>query len=67
MSSDALTAIALFLAGSVVTGVATFATVKADLKNLKGWVKEIAAETHQTALHVAALPCRSCKFEGEGD
>ena len=55
MSPDNLTAIGLFIAAQTIAGVAAFFTMRADVKNLKGWVKDIAADTKSTALLVAAL------------
>ena len=61
MTPDAITAVALFIAAQTIAGLAAFFTMRADVRYLKGWVEDIAADTKQTALHVAALPCRSCK------
>ena len=67
MTPDAIAAVVLFLAAQTLAAVAAFFTMRADVKNLKGWVKDIATDTKQTALHVAALPCRSCKRLTAGD
>jgi hypothetical protein len=55
MNPDNLTAIALFIAAQTIAGVFAFATLRADTQNLKGWVKDIAADTKSTALLVASL------------
>ena len=55
MSPDNLTAIGLFIAAQTIAGVAAFFTMRADVKNLKGWVKDIAADTKSTALLVASI------------
>ena len=67
MNPDNVTAISLFIAAQTIAGLAAFFTMRADVQNLKGWVKDIAADTKKTALHVAALPCRSCKELTAGD
>jgi hypothetical protein len=55
MNPDNLTAIALFIAAQTIAGVAAFFTMRADVKNLKGWVKDIASDTKSTALLVASI------------
>ena len=55
MNPDNLTAVGIFIAAQTIAGVAAFFTMRADVKNLKGWVKDIAADTKSTALLVAAL------------
>ena len=55
MTPDAITAVVLFLAAQTLAAVAAFFTMHADVKNLKGWVKDIAADTKSTALLVAAI------------
>lgn len=55
MTPDAITAVALFIAAQTIAGVAAFFTMRADVKNLKGWVKDIAADTKSTALLVASI------------
>jgi hypothetical protein len=65
MTSDAWTNIGIFLEAQTIAGVAGFFTMRADVKNLKGWVKAIAQDTKATAMHVASLPCRNCKQQEE--
>lgn len=55
MNPDNITAIALFIAAQAIAGVAAFFTMRADLKNLESWVKDIAADTKSTALLVASI------------
>jgi len=55
MTPDNLTAIGLFMAAQTIAAVAAFFTMRADVKNLKGWVRDIAADTKSTALLVAAI------------
>ena len=55
MNPDNITAIGLFIAAQTIASVAAFFTVRADVKNLKGWVKDIAADTKSTALLVASI------------
>ena len=55
MTPDNLTAIGLFIAAQTIAAVAAFFTMRADVKNLKGWVKDIAADTKSTALLVASI------------
>jgi hypothetical protein len=55
MNPDNITAICLFIAAQTIAAVFGFATLRADTKNLKGWVKDIAADTKSTALLVASL------------
>ena len=33
---------------------------RSDVKNLKGWVKDISKDVKSTMLQVAALPCPHC-------
>jgi len=55
MTPDSLTAIGIFIAAQTIAGVAAFFTMRADVQNLKAWVKDIAADTKSTALLVAAI------------
>jgi hypothetical protein len=55
MTPDNLTAIGLFIAAQTIAALAAFFTMRADVKNLKGWVKDIAADTKSTALLVASI------------
>ena len=55
MNPDNLTAIGLFIAAQTIAAVAAFFTMRADVKNLKDWVKDIAADTKSTALLVASI------------
>lgn len=55
MNPDNLTAVGIFIAAQTIAGVAAFFTMRADVKNLKGWVKDIAADTKSTALLVASI------------
>jgi hypothetical protein len=55
MNPDNITAIGLFIAAQTIGGVAAFFTMRADVKNLKAWVKDIAADTKSTALLVASI------------
>ena len=55
MNPDNITAIGLFIAAQTIAGVAAFFTVRADVKNLKDRVNDIAADTKSTALLVAAI------------
>jgi hypothetical protein len=55
MNPDNFTAIGIFIAAQTIAGVAAFFTMRADVKNLKGWVKDIAADTKSTALLVASI------------
>ena len=59
MNPDNITAIGLFIAAQTIAGVAAFFTVRADVKNLKGWVKDIAADTKSTAKRAAKPRWRS--------
>lgn len=58
MTTDAMTAIGLFAAGQTIVGIASFFTLRADVKNLKAWVRDIAADTKSTALLVASITGR---------
>jgi hypothetical protein len=55
MNPDCFTAIGIFIAAQTIAAVAAFFTMRADVKNLKGWVKDIAADTKSTALLVASI------------
>ncbi|MGA2476238.1 MAG: hypothetical protein ABSF73_06420 [Terriglobia bacterium] len=55
MNPDNLTAIGLFIAAQTIAAIAAFFTVRADVKNLKSWVKDIARDTKSTALLVASI------------
>ncbi len=55
MTPDTEAVIGIFLATQTVAGVAAFYTMRADVANLKGWVKDIAADTKSTALLVASI------------
>ena len=55
MNPDNITAIGLFISAQTIAAVAAFFTVRADVKNLKAWVKDIAADTKSTALLVASI------------
>ena len=55
MTPENLTAIGLFIAAQTIAALAAFFTMRADVKNLKGWVKDIAADTKSTALLVASI------------
>jgi hypothetical protein len=53
------------------TLVAFLATIRSDLSNLKGWVKDLASRHEETALKTAevigkveTLPCSRCGFVG---
>jgi hypothetical protein len=55
MNPDNLTAVGIFIAAQTIAATAAFFTMRADVKNLKGWVKDIAADTKSTALLVASI------------
>ncbi len=55
MNPDNITAVGLFIAAQTIAAVAAFFTMRADVANLKGWVKDIAADTKSTALLVASI------------
>jgi hypothetical protein len=55
MNPDNITVIGLFIAAQAIAGVAAFFTMRADVGNLKVWVKDIAADTKSTALLVASI------------
>ena len=67
MTPDAITAVAIFLAaqsGALIRFLSSINTKQADMGKT---LDRVEATANASALHVAGLPCRSCKELTAGD
>jgi len=65
MSSDAIAAVALFLAGQTGALVWCLASINAKQGDMKDTLKEVQNEARGARLEVAGLPCRTCRYPAE--